>query len=200
VTGAFVVNVNPGAGCHNYWFLVTGHDGQRYAYPSTGSYQMGSGCSGDYLPDRSPADCEGVIPECRIGETRACYSGPAGTQDVGVCRSGLEACNEGVFTGICENEVLPSPEVCDDRLDNDCDGEVDDGCQNLPDGGVPDTGADGETDATDPKTTGDNGCACRTGQPGGPLPGSGFLLALGMFLVMRRRLVCRTPSQPGSRR
>jgi len=183
VTGAWRVSLNPGSGCHTYWFLVTGHNSERYAYPSAGSFQAGSGCSGDYTVDRAPAECEGVIPECRIGESRPCYTGPLATRNVGLCREGAEACSEGFFTGVCEGQTLPSQEVCADLLDNDCDGVVDDDCGEVPDGGLPDQG---DPDAGDPKTTTDDGCSCRAGHTGGNLPLSGVLLLFALFRFRRK--------------
>ncbi len=58
-------------------------------------------------------------------QVQPCYTGPSGTEGVGVCHGGTQTCAGGVF-GPCEGEVLPSPEVCD-GLDDDCNGIVDDG-------------------------------------------------------------------------
>jgi Notch-like protein len=97
-------------------------------------------CVGQVLP--SPNDicdgidnnCNGTVDEqpggqmcaCQPGATRACYSGPAGTQGVGLCRAGTQTCNaDGLAWGSCRNEVLPAAEVCD-AADNDCNGRVDD--------------------------------------------------------------------------
>jgi hypothetical protein len=68
---------------------------------------------------------------CDAGSTLACYDGPAGTQDVGTCRSGARSCN-GTSYGACVGSVGPTAEVCGDGLDNDCDGTVDDGCVCAP--------------------------------------------------------------------
>ncbi|EYF01849.1 RCC1 domain-containing protein [Chondromyces apiculatus] len=43
-----------------------------------------------------------------------CYTGPAGTEDVGICRSGQQTCNaDGSGYGPCLGEVLPGSETCD---------------------------------------------------------------------------------------
>ncbi len=77
-------------------------------------------------------DCNGVPDDapncvCRMGETRACYTGPMNTADVGICRSGTQTCMGGVGWGPCLNEVLPRAEICLNRLDDDCNGIGDDG-------------------------------------------------------------------------
>jgi len=62
---------------------------------------------------------------CTPGTTRPCYTGPAGTVGVGVCRTGTKTCNaEGTAYGPCQGDVVPTAEVCD-ALDNDCDGLTD---------------------------------------------------------------------------
>jgi len=78
-------------------------------------------------------NCNGVIDEAPGGGpiTRACYTGPAGTQDIGVCMGGVQTCSGGDF-GVCAGEIRPSAEVCD-GLDNNCNGNIDEG---NPGGGV----------------------------------------------------------------
>lgn len=64
----------------------------------------------------------GAMP-CTPGATRACYSGPAGTEGHGICRPGEQSCAaNGEGWGSCEGEVLPQPENCATPLDEDCDG------------------------------------------------------------------------------
>ncbi|HEY8432510.1 MAG TPA: sialidase family protein, partial [Sandaracinaceae bacterium] len=82
-------------------------------------------CAGQVLPsaetcDGRDEDCDGSVDE---GVTRSCYGGPAGTEGVGLCRAGTQACAGGTF-GACVGEVRPSAELCDGE-DQDCDGAVD---------------------------------------------------------------------------
>ncbi len=64
--------------------------------------------------------CTGVVDEgcgCPLGLRQPCYSGPAGTRDVGACRAGTRLCEAlpggGSAWSACEGEVLPRPNRCD---------------------------------------------------------------------------------------
>jgi hypothetical protein len=65
--------------------------------------------------------------QCTPGEQTACYTGTQGTQDVGVCKSGVQTCNaQGTGFGECVGEVVPGPtDICGNKLDDDCDATVD---------------------------------------------------------------------------
>lgn len=65
---------------------------------------------------------------CTDGETEACYSGPPSTKDVGACRHGTHACQDGDFPASCTGEVLPAATEACDGVDDDCDGTIDEGC------------------------------------------------------------------------
>ncbi len=72
-------------------------------------------------------DCDGTVDngcDCSGTDTTPCYGGPTGTQNIGECAGGNQACDGGSL-GACEGQVLPAAEVCDDGLDNDCDGLTD---------------------------------------------------------------------------
>src|SRR6185312_1249362 len=60
---------------------------------------------------------------CTPGSAQPCYTGPGGTQGVGVCKAGTQVCNpQGTGYGACAGQVLPSPENCATAADEDCDG------------------------------------------------------------------------------
>ena len=85
-------------------------------------------CEGEVVPaeescDAADEDCDGAIDE---GTRRDCYTGPEGTEGVGLCAGGFQACVDGAFAEACEAEVGPAEETCDAR-DEDCDGETDEG-------------------------------------------------------------------------
>ncbi|MCB9749655.1 MAG: hypothetical protein H6713_06560 [Myxococcales bacterium] len=65
------------------------------------------------------------VESCAPGETRDCYTGPLGTEGVGLCAAGLERCQDDMSWGPCEGEVLPVAETCATPEDDDCDGAVD---------------------------------------------------------------------------
>ncbi|MBI5499485.1 MAG: MYXO-CTERM sorting domain-containing protein [Deltaproteobacteria bacterium] len=70
------------------------------------------------LCDNRDNDCDGFTDEGNPGGGGTCYSGPAGTEGVGVCEGGVERCLGGAI--VCDGEVLPRPEDCN-NLDDDCD-------------------------------------------------------------------------------
>ncbi len=90
-------------------------------------------CQGDCddnNPNRYPGNtevCDGVDNDCNAGTqdatiSRACYQGPPGTQNVGLCRGGTELCNApGGWSGTCGGQILPTAEQCDNQ-DHDCNG------------------------------------------------------------------------------
>ena len=72
------------------------------------------------LCDNIDNDCDGKIDE---EIQRACYTGPAETRNIGICRDGRQVCNAGQWSP-CLGDVTPIDEVCDGR-DNNCNGQVD---------------------------------------------------------------------------
>ncbi len=57
---------------------------------------------------------------CTPGETLSCSTGLQG-----ICSVGTKTCQGDESWGSCAQDELPVQEVCDDSLDNDCDGETD---------------------------------------------------------------------------
>ncbi|MBU49500.1 MAG: hypothetical protein CL920_12465 [Deltaproteobacteria bacterium] len=70
-------------------------------------------------------DSEPTCNTCKDGDTQACYSGPATTKGVGICKEGTQSCS-GSQWGTCKDEVTPAAkEICTNGKDDDCNGKVD---------------------------------------------------------------------------
>jgi hypothetical protein len=74
-------------------------------------------------------DCDGATNEsgagcvCTPGMAESCYTGPAGTQGVGVCKTGMHVCDpSGAQWGPCTGEVTPTQDLCGTVMDEDCNG------------------------------------------------------------------------------
>lgn len=76
---------------------------------------------------------QGGAPGCPVGEVQSCYGGRPDTIGVGLCASGTQLCTGSPPDwGTCLGSILPSPEICDSGLDEDCDGWTSQGCNNPP--------------------------------------------------------------------
>ncbi len=80
------------------------------------------------LCDGKDNDCNGVIDN---GVSNCCQAGEQKPCSLGVC-TGTQTCSGGSF-GACQYTIQPGsqPELCDNRLDDDCDGQADEGCAPL---------------------------------------------------------------------
>jgi uncharacterized protein (AIM24 family) len=93
-------------------------------------------CTGETLPTAEDCstpedeDCDGVVNQtppcgCEPGTSTSCYTGPAPTENVGVCKAGTKVCNaDGLTYGPCTGEILPGAEDYTLPQDEDCDGFV----------------------------------------------------------------------------
>jgi hypothetical protein len=105
----------------------------------SGEFGQWSACAGAGRPRAvtcmgTDDRCTGVVDEgcgCPLGLRQPCYSGPAGTRDVGACRAGTRLCEArpggGSAWSACEGEVLPRPNRCD-GVDLACTGDPASGC------------------------------------------------------------------------
>ncbi|MEZ4392529.1 MAG: vWA domain-containing protein [Polyangiales bacterium] len=112
-------------------------DGVQTCIPGVQGQARWGACTGEVLPapdrcDGFDNDCDGRGDEecqCRDGQSRPCYEGPANTANVGACSVGVQRCVQGLTQGSawgsCEMQRLPSSESCTDRVDNDCNGRSD---------------------------------------------------------------------------
>ena len=91
-------------------------------------------CDVEICGNGADDDCDGAIDEdcgqqCAPGLQRACFPGLPQRIGVGLCAAGQQSCDDATLDwGDCLGAVAPVDEVCDDGLDNNCDGRVDEGC------------------------------------------------------------------------
>jgi len=93
---------------------------------SDGNTDNDSGDSGD-----SGNSGNSSAEECTFNEKETCnYQGLPGTNGVGPCKAAIRTCGSDGKWGPCEGEVIPEYEIgelCNDGIDNDCDGKADNG-------------------------------------------------------------------------
>jgi hypothetical protein len=85
-----------------------------------------------------------------VGSTRACGPAQAGA---GICKNGSQTCDPYGWS-MCSGATYPTPEICGNTLDDDCDGQTDEGCVQIC---VPEVcdGVDNDCDGVP-----DNGITC----------------------------------------
>jgi|GEM_PF-1372739 len=112
-----------------------------YQLCKSGKWQA---CTGQVTPKKEACgnkkddDCDGKTdegcgpaPECKDGQSRSCYTGPASTKGKGICKDGTQKCSGGKW-GTCSGQVTPKSEVCGNKQDDDCDEQTDEGCGPAP--------------------------------------------------------------------
>lgn len=88
------------------------------------------GCQSDAECEGNPAgpvcdEADGqCYPECEPGDADECYEGMPATLDVGPCHAGTRTCGETGVWGSCSGQTLPADEICDNDVDEDCDGNL----------------------------------------------------------------------------
>lgn len=87
-------------------------------------------CSSTTVDNNCNGQTDAVDCGCQLGATRACYTGPSGTQNVGQCRGGTQTCiSTGAASttwGTCTGQVVPTTRNCtSSTADADCNGQAD---------------------------------------------------------------------------
>ena len=86
------------------------------------------GPTAEKCDDDEDNNCDGYIDEncnCEEDDTKDC-----GT-NTGICEKGIQVCINSAWSAICEGEIEPTTEICNDNLDNDCDSYADDADSNC---------------------------------------------------------------------
>ena len=71
---------------------------------------------------------------CDPGKKRECYGGVDGTAGEGPCHGGTQTCGSDALWGPCDDQVVPSQELCGDGVDNNCNGNIDENADMDGDG------------------------------------------------------------------
>jgi hypothetical protein len=141
--------------CRPFTFCTGGTGGGSGGGSATG----GGAQSGDAGPCGSVQDLSGC--SCTsAGDTRPCYTGTPDTRNEGACHDGTQTCQQAgselsATWSACGGDQTPTPEVCTDTMDHDCNGAA----------GCTDTGCLGQSMCLKDCNIGDTR-PCYTGAPG----------------------------------
>ncbi len=91
---------------------------------STGGSTTGGATTGGSTAGGATGGSTSTPGDCTPGMMEACYTGPAGTEGVGICKPGMRKCKDDGSWGVCIGQTTPQPETCDTPVDDDCDGKV----------------------------------------------------------------------------
>lgn len=109
------------------WSGCEGANTYPAQYETCATPNVDDNCNG------TPYDLDAIDCQCVPMQTTACYTGPLGTEGVGVCKSGQKPCSQGGIWAQCVNggpngQVLPSAENCNTAADENCDGAEEVNC------------------------------------------------------------------------
>ena len=122
--GSYLLTLSSGSKASQFdeFWLTLGTQGPQGPTGATGA-----------VGPQGPAGTQGLTgatgaagPTCTPGDFISCYTGPAGTLGVGICRAGTRTCGPSATWGTCAGLVLPQPEIAN-GIDDDCDGIIDNG-------------------------------------------------------------------------
>lgn len=131
--------------------VVCGTNGRPKVIAASEDDDDGNPCTQDACINGKPV-------HTALIESIPCYTGPLGTENLGICRGGMQMCVNGQAVGECIGEQLPQPERCAPmlpRLDEDCDSLLDEdgeGCtcgDGIVQANLGEECEDGNTDSTD---------------------------------------------------
>jgi hypothetical protein len=113
-------------------------------------------------PDSRPESCNGADDDCNglVDEGDPGGGGVCDTTLLGACGPGTTYCDPSLGEIVCLPDAPPRPEICDNEIDDDCDGIVDE---------IEDDDGDGVPNCTDNCPDAHNPPADCDGEPGTPL-------------------------------
>jgi len=99
---------------------ATGTTVTSTATTSTGSGMSSASGTGGSTATAGTGAGSGGAMACASGSTMPCYTGPTGTEGVGICKGGTATCTMEGQWGACEGETVPQPRSCASTQDVAC--------------------------------------------------------------------------------